>query len=391
MIGEPRRIAWQISLFYAALFVGPGIWLPFWSVWLESRGLGATEIAIVVSGGIWLRLVAGPVAAHLVDRSGARRRAIILLAWGCLLTFLPLWWAHSFWPLFLIAMLYAVMWAPITPFSENVALLAARRYDLQYGRMRLWGSISFLVTAYVAGLWLKGRDDDWIWGLILAAMALLALASHLLPDLRLPLDRPRLTGAPALRLLRHPVFRTFLAASACLQSTHAMLYTFGTLQWRSVGLGDAQIGWLWAEGVLAEVVLFAVGQQVLRHTGGIGLLLLASAGGLLRWSLTGITGDFTLLVVLNLLHAATFGCAHLGAMRLLSEHVEPNVSATAQSLYTAANSTFLALATLAVGPLYAVAGGLAYWAMLPLSLAGGLFALLLWRRRDALQFHPVAD
>src|SRR3546814_13716417 len=82
MIGEPRRIAWQISLFYAALFVGPGIWLPFWSVWLESRGLGATEIAIVVSGGIWLRLVAGPVAAHLVDRRGARRRAIILLAWG---------------------------------------------------------------------------------------------------------------------------------------------------------------------------------------------------------------------------------------------------------------------------------------------------------------------
>src|SRR3546814_20152274 len=82
MICEPRRIAWQSSLFYAALFVGPGIWLPFWSVWLESRGLGATEIAIVVSGGIWLRLVAGPVAAHLVDRSGARRRAIILLAWG---------------------------------------------------------------------------------------------------------------------------------------------------------------------------------------------------------------------------------------------------------------------------------------------------------------------
>src|SRR3546814_267168 len=80
----------------------------------------------------------------------------------------------------------------------------------------------------------------------------------------------------------------------------------------------------------SEVVLFAVGQQVLRHTGGIGLLLLASAGGLLRWSLTGITGDSTLLVVLNLLHAATFGCAHLGAMRLLSEHVEPDVSATAQ-------------------------------------------------------------
>src|SRR3546814_19346168 len=119
MIGEPRRIAWQISLFYAALFVGPGIWLPFWSVWLESRGLGATEIAIVVSGGIWLRLVAGPVAAHLVDRSGARRRAIILLAWGCLLTLLLLWRATSFWPLFMIYMLYEVLWAPSRPVRED--------------------------------------------------------------------------------------------------------------------------------------------------------------------------------------------------------------------------------------------------------------------------------
>jgi PPP family 3-phenylpropionic acid transporter len=389
MTGDSRRIAWQISLFYAALFTGPGVWLPFWSAWLESRGLPATEIAIVVSGGIWLRLVAGPAAAHLVDRSGARRRAIMLLSWGCLLTFLPLWWAHSFWPLFLLAMLYAVMWAPVTPFSENLALLAARQYGLQYGRMRLWGSISFLVTAYVSGLWLKGRADDWIWGLILAAMALLALSSHLLPDLRLPLGRPRLAGAPALRLLRNPGFLAFLAANACLQSTHAMLYTFGTLHWRNEGLSDAQIGWLWAEGVLAEVMLFAVGQQVLQRVGGVGLLLAAAAGGLLRWSLTGITGDFALLVGLNLLHAATFGCAHLGAMRLLSEGVEPDVSATAQSLYTAANSSFLALATLAVGPLFALAGGQAYWAMLPLSAMGGLFALLLWRRRTGLRFDPA--
>ncbi|WP_370155840.1 MFS transporter [Ferrovibrio sp.] len=387
MPADSRAIGWRISLFYAALFVGPGIWLPFWSAWLESRGLGATEIAIVVSSGIWIRLLAGPAAAHLVDRSGARRRALVLLSWASLLTFLPLWWAHSFWPLFLLATLYAVMWAPVTPFSENIALLAASRHNLQYGRMRLWGSISFLLVAYGAGLWLKGRDDDWIYGMLLAAMLLLALASHLLPDLRLPLDRPRLTGAPLLRLLRNRPFLVFMAANACLQSTHAMLYTFGTLHWRNAGLSDAQIGWLWAEGVLAEVLLFAVGQRVLQHVGGVGLLLLAAGGGLVRWCLLGVTGDFGLLVLLNLLHAATFGCAHLGAMRILAEGVDPDSSATAQTLYTAANSAFLALATLAIGPLFAAAGGLTYWAMLPLSAAGGLFALLLWRGRGAIRFH----
>lgn len=389
-IQDRRRISWLTSLYFAILFIGPGIWLPFWPVWLESRGLNALEISAVVSSGIWVRLFAGPMAAHLVDRSGARRQAIILLSWTCLALFAFFWWTQGFWPIFLLAIAYAIVWSPITPFSENVAVLAAGRYGLQYGRIRLWGSLSFLVTAYAAGLWLKGRDGDWIYGLLLFAMACLALGSHLLPDLRLPLDRPKLAGAPMRLLLGNRLFLAFLGANACLQASHAMLYTFGTLQWRNAGLSDAQIGFLWAEGVLAEVILFAVGQRVALKIGGVGLLLLACLGGVLRWSLTGLTGDFTWLVVLNLLHAATFGCAHLGAMRLLAEGIDPQASATAQTLYTAGNASVLATVTLLIGPLFPYADGMTYLAMLPLSLGGGLCALLLWHRRNDLRFTDAA-
>lgn len=384
--GERRAIASRVSLYLMALFVVPGVHLPFWSVWLESRGLSAPEISIVISAGIWIRLFAGPTAAHLVDRSGKRRQAIILLAWSSLIVFSFFWWTQGFWPIFLLAILHATLWSPITPFSENVVLLTATRYNLQYGRLRLWGSLSFLVTAYLAGLWLKGRDGDWIYALLMMGLLILALGSHLLPDLRLPLDRPKLAGAPALRLLRSKLFLAFLGANACLQSSHAMLYTFGTLQWRNAGLSDAQIGFLWAEGVLAEVILFAVGQRVALKAGGVGLLLLACAGGIIRWSLTGLTGDFGLLVLLNALHAMTFGCAHLGAMRLMAEGIDPQASATAQSLYTAANASVLASITLLIGPIFPFADGLTYLVMLPLSLAGGACALLLWRRRDAIRF-----
>ncbi|MEK9970976.1 MAG: MFS transporter, partial [Ferrovibrio sp.] len=117
-----------------------------------------------------------------------------------------------------------------------------------------------------------------------------------------------------------------------------------------------------------------------------GLLLLAAAGGMIRWSMTALTGDFTVLVALNALHAATFGCAHLGAMRLLSDGVDADASATAQSLYTAGNSALLAFGTLIVGPLYAAVGGYGYLAMLPLSFCGGLCALYLWRQRERLRF-----
>lgn len=386
MSGERRTIAWRISFYFAALFLVPGVHLPFWSVWLQSRGLSAPEISAVLSSAILIRLVAGPTAAHLVDRSGARRQAIIILSWASCAVFAAFWWTHGFWPIFLLGILHAAIWSPITPFSENVALLAASRYGLQYGRLRLWGSVSFLIAAYLAGLWLKGRDDDWIFALLLAGLLALSLASHLLPDLRLPLDRPKLAGAPVLQLLRNRLFLAFLGANACLQASHAMLYTFGTLQWREAGLSDAQIGFLWAEGVLAEVILFAVGQRVAQRTGGVGLMALAAMGGILRWGLTGPMDSFEWLVLLNLLHAATFGCAHLGAMRLLADGVAHDASATAQTLYTGANATVLATATLAIGPLFPLAGGLTYLAMLPFSLAGGACVLLLWRHRQGLRF-----
>jgi PPP family 3-phenylpropionic acid transporter len=387
---SPRSVATRISLHLAALFAVAGIHLPFFSVWLQSRGLSPTEISAVLSSGILLRLFAGPLAAHAVDRNGRRREAIMVSAWIALAFYLLLGWVDGFWAILAIWLLHTAAWAPITPFSENITLLASARHGLQYGRLRLWGSISFLVTAYVAGLWLKGRDDSWIYILILCALLLLALGSYFLPDLRLPLNRPRIAGAPAARLLRNKLFLAFLAANACLQATHAMFYTFGTLHWREQGLSDAQIGFLWAEGVLAEVILFAVGQRVAQKAGGAGLLLLAAAGGMIRWSMTALTGDFAVLVALNALHAATFGCAHLGAMRLLSEGVDTDASATAQSLYTAANSALLAFGTLIVGPLYAAFGGYGYLAMLPLSFTGGVCAWLLWQRRSRLQFTAVA-
>ncbi len=380
----------RVSLYFAAIFSVAGVHLPFWAVWLESRGLSPWQISLMLSTAIWLRLLAGPMAAHLVDKSGERRLALILLGWASLLSFAAFRFVDGFTGLMLVGALFAMAWAPLAPLTENLSMLVAARHGVQYGRMRLWGSLAFLLAAYLAGLWLKGRDDDWIFWLLLGCMMAAALAGHLLPDLRLPLDRPR-AGAPMVRLLRDGNFRAFLIANAGLQSTHAAFYTFGTLHWRGIGLSDAQIGFLWAIGVVAEVVLFAVGQRVALRVGGVGLLWVAVAGGVLRWSLHGLLGDMVALSLLQLLHAATFAAAHLGAMRMLADGCDASVSATAQTLYGAGNGMVLAAATLAMGPLYAanlpgLGPGWIYPAMLPLTLLGALGALYLWRRRADLRF-----
>lgn len=386
---EKQATALRIGFFFAALFTVPGVHLPFWSVWLESRGLSPAQISIMLSTAIVLRLIAGPVAAHVVDKSGERRRAIIVLAWASAITFCLFGVAEGFAALMAVGVLHALIWAPIAPFTENLSVLAAAKHGFQYGRVRLWGSLAFLVAAYLAGLFLKGRSEEWIFWIMLPGMLVIALAAHILPDVRLPAAGPLEsagTRAPGLRLLGQTDFRLFLLANAGLQAGHAAYYTFGTLHWRGHGLSDAVIGFLWALAVLAEVVLFALGQRVVQAIGGVGLLWCAVIGSALRWGLQGHVDWLPGIVLLQVLHAATFGAAHFGAMRLMAQHCAASASASAQTIYGAANAALLALATLAVGPLFAWNPNAIYLAMLPTTALGALGTWLLWQRRDGLRF-----
>jgi PPP family 3-phenylpropionic acid transporter len=77
-----RDFSLRLSLFFAALFVLYGVQLPFFPVWLDWRGLSPAEIGVVTAAPLFLRIVIGPVAAFLADRSGDRRQAIIIAA-GC--------------------------------------------------------------------------------------------------------------------------------------------------------------------------------------------------------------------------------------------------------------------------------------------------------------------
>lgn len=105
-----RSIGWRISLHYAALFMVPGVYLPFFAVWLESRGLHPTEISIMLAVGILMRLIAGPVAAHVVDRSGRRKLAILLLVWVSIASFALLGWVEGFTVMLLVWVVHSAAW-----------------------------------------------------------------------------------------------------------------------------------------------------------------------------------------------------------------------------------------------------------------------------------------
>jgi PPP family 3-phenylpropionic acid transporter len=375
----PRLAAPRLALFYAAYFVVIGIVLPFWPAWLESRGMGAQQIGLLLALGSWGKLIGNPLFARLADRLGDIKRPLVLITAAALVFHVLFTMAHGFWPLLIVTLLAAVCLSSIMPLGDGLAMGLVARHGLHYGRVRLWGSLSFIAAGAGAGWLLAGRSAELVLLLVIASIGVTLVCCMALPVVSAaPSQR---AGDGWLGLLASRRFVLFLAASGLIQSSHAVLYGFGTLHWLRAGHDKDTIGLLWAVGVVAEVALFAGGAGVIGRLGPIWLLVLAGGAGVLRWIVAALSTDLAVLALIQLSHGLTFGAAHLAAMYYLMREVPAGLAATAQGLYGAvAWGAAFGLTMLASGTLYATFAGAAFYAMAAMCLVGVFCALMLLER-----------
>src|SRR6266851_10527065 len=180
----PRHLGGQATLlgaFYAASFLVVGIQLPFWPVWLAGRGLDAQEIALVFAAAIWAKVVATPLLGALADRLRRRRAVMIVLAACAWAAYAGLWPAAGFWSLLALNLVAGMAQSALMPLGDSITLAAVREEGLDYGRIRVWGSVSFILASVGSGALLAasspaGPADNQILLLVLAASAVLVAA-----------------------------------------------------------------------------------------------------------------------------------------------------------------------------------------------------------------------
>jgi PPP family 3-phenylpropionic acid transporter len=230
-----------------------------------------------------------------------------------------------------------------------------------------------MVASAVTGRLLTAAGTVLVPWLLALGYAAAAVLAPWLPEA----DVPRATARPlaGLRLFAVPSFRLTVTASALIQGGHAAYYGFAPLFWRAQGYSDTLIGLLIAEGIVAEVLLFARGRKLVEHLGPAGLTACAAAASVLRWSVTALAPPLPVLAAVQLLHAATFAMQHLSAMLVLSRGVPPERAATAQALHAALGmGAPTGVTMLLCGWLYARGGGgLAFMAM---AVCGGAALLV---------------
>lgn len=374
-------MAFRLSACIFAYFLVIGIYVPFLPTWLEGRGLTAQQVGMVFAVALWARIPVGLMLAAVADGTGRRKSILVITALGICLGFITFMYIEGYWALLFGWLVVGTLLTSAIPLMDSLVITAigARRED--YGRIRLWGSISFIGASILGGMYLQGRENEAILHLLIGSSIIVVLGALQVPTVKLLTPKG---GRPALfELLRDHQFVVFVVSAAFLQSSHAALYGFATITWKAAGHSEAVIGFLWAEGVVLEILLFTFGRAIMTRFRVWHVLLIAAMAGIVRWGVLGWTTELYWLIAVQGLHAVTFAGTHLAAVMYIARRVPPQRSASAQSVYDGmAMGMIFGIAMMLAGWVYEIRTTDAFYVMVVFSAIGGLGAVLLGKMQD---------
>jgi PPP family 3-phenylpropionic acid transporter len=370
--------AFWVAAYYFTFFGALGIFLPYFSLWMVAHGLSPTAATRVIALTPLMSLVSPPLVGLWAD---ARRLRGWLLRAGSVATwlaFLGFFWARARWELVATTALFAFCRAPLTPLIDATALDRARRDGISYGRLRLWGSLGFLVAVAGAGVL---AEQAGLPVLIVATTVILALVA--LCALALPAPPPEshreVVGA-WLHLLASGEWWIFFAAVMLGQVATAAYDSAFSLHLSRLGFGGRFIGIAWATGVAAEIGFMALSARLLEHLGAARLFALSLLAAVVRWSLLARVTAPLLILCLQPLHGITFGLFWVSAVTLVRERGRAAPTA-AQGLFAAALGGGSVVGMNLAGALLEAGGGRTLYSAAALAAAAGTACAAWYARR----------
>ena len=320
-----------------AYFAYAGLFSTYAPLWFASLGFSTLAIGSIASLQSATRLFSPYAWAWLADHSGQRIR---LLRWAvglslfCSLGFLIV--PQPGWVVWITVALF-VCTAAVIPISESaLAQLVSPDGALdtrRYGRVRVWGSVGFVMAVMLSGFALEGLGVTWFPALVVALLAGLMLAVMRLPAVA---DPPHAADAPqgALSVLREPVVAWFFAGVFLTVLAHTSLYAFFSLYLDALGYSNSAVGLIWGVGVAIEVLWFWFQSRWIRGLTMHGWLVLAALVTALRLAGVALFGGIAwVLVLTQFTHAITFAAQHTACIAVINRHFPGRLRGRGQALY----------------------------------------------------------
>lgn len=325
---------WRLSGFYLFYFALLGATAPFLALYFHHLGFSSARIGELVAIPMLMRCVAPNLWGWLGDYTGKRLLIVRLGALCTLLGFSLIFISKSYAWLALVMALHAFFWHAVLPQFEVITFAHLREQPERYSQVRLWGSVGFILTVIILG-----RLFEWLSLDIYPVALVVVMAGIVLCSLWVPNAQPSSQGRKAieggfLKQLLSPGVLAFYITVALMQMSHGPYYTFITLHLEDLGYSRGVIGLLWALGVVAEVLMFLAMRRILLRFSLRRVLMASFVLAALRWLLLGSFAEYLwVLLLAQLMHAATFGSFHASAMSFVQRSFGPGQQGQGQALY----------------------------------------------------------
>jgi PPP family 3-phenylpropionic acid transporter len=363
---------WRLSAFYLCYFAVLGAMVPYWPVYLQDRGFDAEAIGILTAIMMLARVIAPNLWGWLADHTSQRIRIVRGGALLATLSFAGIFLDESYFTLVVVIILHSFFWNALLAQYEVVTFDYLKNKPEGYARIRLWGSVGFIVAVAAVGALMDVIRVSHLPLILLGCMALVCLSSWLVEEAprHETLDQ---SSETIWQIMKKPPVICFFTVCLLMQVSHGPYYTFFSLYMEQHGHSRTQIGQLWALGVLAEVVLFWYMHRLMPAWGVRTLMLLSLLLSGVRWALIGLFPDSLPIILLaQCLHAFSFGAFHATAIEVVRRAFPAKQAARGQALY---NSLSFGVGN-AIGAL--ASGYLWEWSNQWTFLLAGAVTLLAW-------------
>jgi MFS transporter, PPP family, 3-phenylpropionic acid transporter len=318
-----------VMVAYFLLFLGGGVWMPYFPLYLSHLGFSGWEIGVIFGMQPALRWISALAWAYAADRWRLRHRLLVGAALSGALFFIPLLFVRSFTAMALVTGMIAVLHAPLIPMTDATVVDHLTGLGGDYGRLRLWGSVAFVLGAVLSAPLVHTFSPSVVPALLIVPTFPMVLALARLP--REQFGHGERFRAPWALLT--PPLTAFLATAFLIQFSCGAWAGFFAVHTAALGFSDVIPGLTWGLAVSAEVGLLYSARRILQWIAPAQLVVLALVVTAVRWALTAVLRVEFLVVGLQLGHAFTFTAFHIAAQLLLSRLVPPQSSTGGQALY----------------------------------------------------------
>jgi PPP family 3-phenylpropionic acid transporter len=378
-MSPPKNYHWRIAGFYFFYYAFVGMFSPYWSLYLKSIQFSAIEIAILLSMQPVMRMIAPNIWGWLADHTGQKLLVVKIAATLSAVCYLGVFATTSFWGMLLVLALMSFFWSASMPLVEATTLTYLGKHSARYGRIRSWGSIGFITSVVGLGYAFDYIAISWLlWAGLVCEIGILIFARQIPPT---KVQVHSTDHQPVRQIVLQPRVIALFSACFLMSVAHGPYYTFYSIYLVEHGYAKSAVGGLWALGVICEIGVFFLMPWLVRRFGFTRILLISFSAAIVRFILIGWGVDYlTLLLIAQVLHAATFGAYHAASVGLVHEFFQGRHQSKGQALF--GSLTYGAggmLGGLASGPIWQHYGAsVLYSCSAGVALLGLL--LILWKQ-----------